>query len=156
MAATLAGAATFIVEVRFTADAVPAPDSDRRGLAPTAVARAGPDDPGEVTELRAGGTVALVAVALVADVFAASVAEGRTDAVPAKGLATVDDMEGLLPCPGVGATDVRRTRGSVVGVGLLEAAAGFGGAEVDVDRGDFFTTAPGVAWLVGFVSEVCD
>jgi hypothetical protein len=141
---TPAGAATFIVVVRFTAEEAPIPDSDGRGLAPAAVARAVPDDVGEVTEPRAGGAPGLAAVARVVDVFEASAKEGRADVGPTEGLDAVEDTEGLLLCPGTGATDVRRTRGSDDAVVLPGAVGGFGATEVDDDKGDFFGTAPGV------------
>lgn len=144
---------------RFATTAEPDPASDGRGLAPIADTRVGPDGVGETTELRVGGTVGLEPDVL-ADVAPAT--GGRAEVAAAVGLVAVDDNEGLLLCPGVGATDVRRARGSDDTPGLFAASAlalapaptaGLGAAGVEAESGDLFTAVPG-AGCAGFAREV--
>lgn len=162
--ATLAEVFDLTTPVRPATTAEPIPAADGRGLAPTVDTRVGPDGVGETTELRVDGTVGLEpeTTRVVVLAGAAPATDGRAEVAAAVGLVAVDDNEGLLLCPGVGATDVRRARGSDGTPGLFTApalalapapTAGLEAAGVEVESGDFFTAVPG-AGCAGFAIEV--
>jgi hypothetical protein len=141
--------------VRFAARLAPAPASEGRALTPAAVGRVVLVEEGDVTEPRAGAAALLPDVTRAAGFAVAAPPMDIRAVDEAKGLADVEDMEGLLPCPNAGATDVRRA--AVVSAPALAPAAArdLGTVAVEAERGDFFTAGAGPA-DVDFVSEVLD
>ena len=150
---------------RFATTADQAPTSDGRALAPVTDTRVGPEGVGDATELRVAATVGLepeVTRAVVALADVAPPTDGRAEVAAAVGLFAVDDNEGLLLCPRVGAIEVRRARGSDDTPGLLAAsalvlapvaAAGLEAAVVEPESGDLFSAVPG-AGCAGLAREV--